>query len=143
MSPQVATKFPGYKERVQELVKDHLTMKDEPLLLAIYYAPERDPQDIFLFEVISGFGSESENEDLDLFEVTYSSAPLFSIGPESDSQTYPQLHLIMTSPEELKTALQEKWPLADEIRKAGDGPDTHQVLYSAREGDRLLELIRE
>jgi hypothetical protein len=104
--------YPRFGEALRELVREHLKIKDEPLRMAVYYAPERDEGDVFLFEVIEGFGANEIDGDRELFEVTYSSAPGF---PLESGQT---LHLVLTNPREYEVAVKERWRLAEELRTA-------------------------
>ena len=130
--------FPRSYNAVQQLVKDHHKIKQEPLLLAIYYAPLRDRQDIFLFEVVEHFGYDSVDEDRELFEVTYSSRDEF---PLREGQ---KLHLVLTNPTELVTAFTQKWKLAKEIRQAVGNPEAHRIIYQSPKAKtkRFLEEIR-
>ena|ERR1035437_1108752 len=91
--PTVATVFPSSKHKslLLPLIADHQKIPDERLLLAIYYASERDPQDLFLFEVIENFGGNGIDDEQELMEVTYASTPDFSLeGNQS-------LHMVLTS----------------------------------------------
>lgn len=103
---------PPFLAQIEQLVKEHLQLRDEPLLLAVYFEPERNPGDIFLFEVIEGFGAGRIDEDGKLFEVAYGSTPSFPLPPGR------RLHLVLTSPEELEAASRDKWPSFEEIRRA-------------------------
>ncbi len=135
MPTNVATGFPNYEAELRTLVRDHKELKDEPLILALYYAPQRDPDDIFLFEVIKNFGANSIDPDRTLFEVAYGSTSGFPLAPGQ------HLRLVLTNPDELKAALREEWPLATELRdvlRSGKA----MVLLAEEEGQRLLELIR-
>ena len=97
---------------VEALVDQHRLLRDEPLLLAIYYEPPREPQDIFIFEVIDGFGAGAIDADQKLFEVTYSSTPGLPL-PNGR-----RLRLVLTNPLEFAVAARERWPLIDELREA-------------------------
>ena len=134
--PQVIKReFPTSLSKVKRLVSEHLKLKDEPLLLAIYYAPDREEQDIFLFEVVEGFGGNSVDADRKLFEVTYAhSAGL----PMKRGQ---QLHLVLTNPHEAKVAFREGWELAREVRQAVRRKD-FRVIHQTPAAGRLLEMIR-
>ena len=100
-------RFPQFETQIRELTKQHRELEDEPLHLAISYAPQRDPQDIFLFEVIGG--ADSISPDKVLFETTFASTPGF---PMANGQ---QLHLILTNQRQLEMALDEEWPSVREI----------------------------
>jgi hypothetical protein len=130
-----ADRFPQFEKAIRHLIEQHRELEDEPLRLAITYLPaNRDPQHIFLLEVIHAFG-ESLNPERDLFEVTYEPTPGFPMGPNE------QLHLILTNPRELKTALRESWPLAIEVIDAIRAGD-YEVLFEDRIGKRLLAMLR-
>jgi hypothetical protein len=111
-------------QQVERLVEEHRKLQDEPLLLAVFFEPDRNSHDIFLFEVIDGFGAGTIDEDQKLFEVSYASTPSF---PMPAGQ---HLRLIMTNPQEFDAALQERWPSLEEIRQAVKGGRS-QVLFSA------------
>ncbi len=130
--------FPHSYNAVQQLVKDHHKIEQEPLLLAIYYAPLRDRQDIFLFEVVERFGGDSVDEDRELFEVTYASRDDFQL---KDGQ---KLHLVLTNPTEMAVAFKQKWKLAKEIRQAVRNPEAHRIIYPSpkAKAKRFLEEIR-
>ena len=51
------------------------------------------------------------------------------------------MHLILTTPQEFRTALEERWPSADEIVVAVRGGD-FKVLHADAEGDEILDLIK-
>ncbi|MGB7160912.1 MAG: hypothetical protein WBD40_22815 [Tepidisphaeraceae bacterium] len=82
------------------------------MLLAIYYEPNRNPGDIFVFEVIDGFGSDTIDEERKLFEVAYASTPSFQMNAGQ------KLRLILTNPQELAVACRDEWPLLVELRDA-------------------------
>jgi hypothetical protein len=103
---------PQVVRQVEHLVDQHRQLADEPLLLAIYFEPERDEGDIFLFEVVDGFGAGQVDEDGKLFEVSYGSTPSF---PLPSGQ---RLRLVLTSPGELQVASRNHWPSLEEIRSA-------------------------
>jgi hypothetical protein len=112
MATMTTRRFPSFQSELEELVGEHVKFEDEPLVLAIYYQPERDPQDVFLFEVIEGFGGESVDVDHELFEVTYRSSSGFDLAPGQS------LHLVLTNPTEYQRAAEEHWPALDELRAA-------------------------
>lgn len=101
---------PPIIHRVEKLVNEHRQLRDEPLLLAIYFEPLRSSGDIFLFEVIDGFGAGMVDEDKKFFEVSYAATSSF---PMEQGQ---RLHLVLTSPEEFEVAVQEGWDSLDEVR---------------------------
>ena len=109
--------FPRFEREVKQLVQNHLKLEDEPLLLAIYYKPQREMHDIFLFEVIQNFGDGEVDPDRELFEVTYAS----TTGLPLEKGQY--LHLVMTNPKELEVATQENWVMVAELRAAMSAGD--------------------
>ena len=137
MATSTATRFPDTEimARLKTVVKQHLNLKDEPLLLAIYYRPARLRKDVFLFEVAENFGQNSVDPDRDLWEIGYGSAPSFPLAKNQ------YLRLVLTNPEECRVALEERWPRALEIRQAlRKGKAV--VLHATPAGRRLLGEIR-
>lgn len=132
----IAERFPRHADDLRRLTEEHLQLHDEPLHLAIAYDPGNDSQDVFLFEVVGGFGGGSLNPERNFFEVTYGPSSGFS------SLNGEQLHLILTSPEELPVAVREQWPLALEVARALRRGE-FEVLYEDELGKQLLELVCE
>jgi hypothetical protein len=127
-------KFPLFEKHIRVLTKQHRELEDEPLHLAISYAPRRNEHDIFLFEVIGGNGGDSVSPDKELFETTFTSTPGF---PMDAGQ---QLHLVLTNQRELDVALSEGWPSVCEIADAVQSND-YKKLYADRKGARILKLL--
>ena len=132
----ITERFPRHADDLRRLADEHLLLQDEPLHLAIAYDPGHDPKDVFLFEVVGGFGGGAVNPDGNLFEVTYGTSSGFS------SLNGEELHLVLTSPEELPVAVREQWPLALEVARAVRQGE-FEVLYEDELGRKLLELVRE
>lgn len=109
--------------QVEKLVEEHKKIEDETLLLAVYYKPDRDPNDIFLFEVIDDFGSGSIDSDKELFEVAFASTSSFPI------ENGGHLHLLLTNPQEFAVACDQQWPLMEEVRRAVQSGRA-QTIYS-------------
>jgi hypothetical protein len=129
--PWTAERFPQFEAPIRRLTEQHRELVDEPLHLAVSYLPAmRDQQHIFLFEVIGGAG-ESVNPERDLFEAVFESTAGFPMGPDE------QLHLILTNPRELETALREDWSLASEVVNAIRAGN-YRVLYKDEVGERVL-----
>ena len=61
-------KYPKYLNQVRDLVEQHRELVEEPLLLAIYYAPDRDPEDVFLFEILDNFRGGALDASGDILE---------------------------------------------------------------------------
>lgn len=119
---------------VDWLISKHREIEDEPLLLAVHFSPRRDHGNIFVFEVIERFGRDSVSPDRELFEVTYGSAS-FPIDPGRE------VHLVLTNPTELRTAVEQRWPSLLELRDAVSS-GAARVVYQSRDADGLMEAIR-
>jgi hypothetical protein len=129
-------RFPGLERQIRELAEQHREFQDEPLHLAIAYQPARDPQDIFIFELIGNFGGNEVASDDELFEVTFESTPSFNMQPGQ------KLHLVFSNPQEFRAALDQRWPKAEEIRDAVRRRN-FEVLHSDEIGRKALELLNE
>ncbi len=128
-------RYPAYREYLTQLMEQHRELKDEPLHLAIAFQPPRETQDIFLFEVVGNFAGGDINPGRELFEVTFAPSPGYDI-PEGRN-----LHLVLTSPEELRVALQHHWSSAQEVSDAVRRGDA-EVLHADDIGQELLERLR-
>lgn len=127
----VSDQFPEFKDAVHHLVAQHRELTDEPLHLAVtYLASEREPQHVYLFEVVSTPGA-SLNPERDLFEATFGSAASFSLLADHE------LHLILTNPRELEVALDQGWPLANEVETAIRSGN-YQILYQDETGQTAM-----
>ena len=130
------TSYPAYEHQVRNLVSEHRKLKGERVVLAVYYAPSaRAADDVCLFEVIDGFGTNGpEPGDADLFRFGYTSTPGFPL-PEGVS-----LRMVLASPEEVREAIRRGWKAIRDLRMARrKGRAT--VVFSDDEGDRLWEQI--
>jgi len=135
MTTQTST-YPNYLEKVKELVDQHRELVEEPLLLAIYYAPNRDEDDVFLFEVLDNFNGSSIELDGDLLEVLYGSTPHFELH-HRDSR----LHIILTSPEELHKAIANNTRRFQEVKQAL--AENHaQIVYIDEQRNDLKEVFQ-
>jgi hypothetical protein len=140
MATHVST-FPEYLNQVKELVNQHLELVEEPLLLAIYYAPdgdvpERNPEDVFLFEVLGNFDGSSIAYEGDLLEVVYGNTPHF-VMHSRDSL----LHIILTSPAELYEAAQRNTRRFQEVKRAL-AEHRAQIIYSDPQGVELQKVLQ-
>jgi len=108
--PWTSERFPQFEQPIRALTEKHRQLEDEPLHLAVSYGPPRDQQDIFLLEVIGG--QESISPEGNLFEAAFESVPGLSTG------FHQRLHLVLTNPPELRQALDQSWPLAEEVVSA-------------------------
>ena len=131
-----AQRFPGLDRQIRGLAKQHSALRDEPLHLAIAYDPGRETGDVFLFELLGNFGGNEINDDAKFFEVTFDSSPSFALAKGQ------KLHLVLTNPPELRVALDQHWPTAEEVRHALRRGD-FEVLHSDDVGREALELLKE
>jgi hypothetical protein len=129
-------RFPHLRRQLLDLAKQHLKLRDEPLHLAIAYDPGRDSQDIFLFELLDNFGGNEIDPDAQLFEATFGSSNSFAL------EAGQRLHLILTNPQEFRTALNQHWPTAEEVRDAVRRGD-FEILHSDEIGRDALDLLNE
>lgn len=126
-------RFPQFELVIRQLVEQHRQLQDEPLHLALCYGPEREPQDIFLFEVIGDNGVPL-CADHELFETVFTSHSGFPMRVDQN------LHLLLATPAEWETALRESWPSAEEIRRAMTLGD-YEVLHADAIGERILKAL--
>jgi hypothetical protein len=128
--------YPGYREQVVELVEQHKELVDERPVLAVYYSPDRDPGDVFLFEVYDGLhGNEVARYGNDLTEVLY--GPTYGFALERGQY----LHIVMTNPNELRVACRENWRLLNEVR-AAIGAERYEVIHQQHGDEWLMGLLR-
>lgn len=115
MTIQIGT-YPDYLEQIKKLIDQHLELVEEPLLMAIYYAPDRpgrEEDDVFLFEVLDNFDGSSLETDGDMLEVLYDSSRHFTMHHRDA-----RLHIILTSPEELRKATAKNTQRILELKQA-------------------------
>ena len=136
MVARQASAYPGYLREVENLVEQHLELEEEPLRLAIYYAPNRDKDDVFLFEVIDNFDGSSIETDGDLLEVLYGSTPGFEL-----SNREARLHIILTSPDELRKAGANRTNRFQELKQA-IAQHHAEIIYSDQQGDSLKQVFQ-
>lgn len=135
MTTMVAT-YPDFEQQMRTLVRQHRQSKESRLHLAVYFAPQhRAKQDIFLFEVIDGFGGDLIDPDRRLFEFGYGSTPAFPLYPDAS------LRMILTNPTELDHAVRENWKEIQELRAAREAGQT-TVLYADAKGKKLWDIIK-
>jgi hypothetical protein len=123
---------PARKE-IEDLIDSHRKLTQEPLLLAMYYNPNRNHNDIFIFEVLDRFGDNLVDPDGDFFEVEFGKSTSVDIRlPEGST-----LHLVLTNPVELMVALNKRWPKANEL-VAAISRDEFEILFEdAQRGSEL------
>lgn len=128
-------RFPRLENPLRRLAEQHRELEDEPLHLALAFDPGRDPDDVFLFELLGHFGGDEINPERELFEVTFDTSR--SLPLESGQK----LHLILTHPGEFRFALASHWKSADEIRDAVRRGD-FEILFADEVGREALEGLR-
>jgi hypothetical protein len=136
MTTQTTSNFHSHLKDIKKLVAEHKKIKDEPLLLAIYYQPRRDPQDIFLFEVIDNFGRGAVSDEKEFFEVTYGSTSGFLM------ESGQRLHLILTNPEEFALAVNKAWPQVRELQDAR-ADSQYEVIFKSKTHEHLERMLHE
>jgi hypothetical protein len=127
--------YPAFKEDVEKLVQEHLLLKSEPLLLALYYAPKRNESEAFLFEVSQGFGQGEIDPEREMTEFS------FLIGGDRGRPEEPRLHLILTSPDEFRYARRYGWRHFRELRDAWDNERVTPLYVNQGEGAALLQML--
>jgi hypothetical protein len=133
--PTATETYPEFLEQVQQLVAQHRAMKQEPLRLAVYLAPPRRAKgDIFIFEVIDGFGGGDVDAKRKLFRFGYGSTPAFPLPPGST------LRMMLTNPAEVRTAIREGWKDIEELRRAREA-GMATVIYADALGRKLWDSI--
>ena len=97
---------------LQRVVDSHHQLHDEPLRLAVHYTPERDRDDLFLLEVVDGFGANQVTDERDFFEVGFPLAAPFPVAAGG------QLRLVLANPPEFAVAGRDGWAKCEEFRRA-------------------------
>jgi len=116
-------KYPSYLNQVKDLVEQHRELVEEPLLLAIYYAPDRNPEDVFLFEILDNFRGGALDTSGDILEVLYGQTELFVL-----EQRNAMLHILLSNPDEFCDAAARGTMRMIELREAfGNGKA--QIVY--------------
>jgi hypothetical protein len=134
--PVAIAAYPEYKTPVRELVDQHRKLKHERLHLAVYFAtPRRGKRDVFLFEIIDGFGGDTIDPEGKLFEFGYGSTPGFPV-PEGAA-----LRMLLTNPAEFHHAVAHDWKAVRELRAAREAGQTI-VMYKDSIGKRLWALLQ-
>jgi len=134
--PTMVATYPEFEQRVRDLAQQHRRLKKERLRLAVYFAPpRRAKRDVFLFEVIDGFGGDIVDPDRRLFEFGYSSTPAFPLDPGTS------LRMVLTNPTELDQAVRDDWKGIQELRAARQA-DQATVIYADATGRRLWNTIK-
>ena len=129
-------RFPHLDRQLRELASRHLELRDEPLHLALTYDPGRDSGDVFLLEVLGNFGFDEVSEEKELFEVTFEPTQDLTLEPGR------KLHLLLTNTNELRTALEDHWDSAEEVRDAIRKGD-FEVLHQDEIGSEVMRWFDE
>jgi hypothetical protein len=130
-----ATATDPLQDRLERLVDAHTKRKTEPLHLAVRFFPLRGARHIHLFEVLGNFGGGSISHDHKLFEVSFGSTPAFPLDPDTE------LRMVLTSPEELKTAIHDEWASLKRIR-ASVRDRSAELLWADAVGKSLWRLLK-
>lgn len=134
--PTTVATYPDYKDQVKKLVQQHRALRAKRLHLAVYLAPpKRRKRDIYLFEVIDGFGNGRVDPDKKLFSFAYGTTPGFPL-PEGVS-----LWMILTNPAELDKGIEENWKRVRELRDARRAGKA-VVLYADAKGKMFWNKIK-
>jgi hypothetical protein len=133
---QAPKRFPGFLDEVRDLVEHHKKVRSGPLVLSVYYDPQRpnEPDDVFMLDAFANY-EDNGLEKGDLFEVSYGPTGSFPMAAGES------LHVIIANPEQLKSAVKLEWPLAMELRRAVRAGN-YTVMAATPEGEELLEAIR-
>jgi hypothetical protein len=133
--PATVATYPDYQEAVKALVQQHRKLRNGRLHLAVYLAPpNRAKRDIYLFEVIEGFGAGRVDPDKNLFAFAYGSTPGLPL-PEGV-----RLWMIVTNPTEFGQAIEENWKRVGDLRKARSAGKA-TVIYADTKGKKLWNEI--
>lgn len=126
--------FPNHRRDIEELVHQHAQADDQKIVLAVYFAPDEQSDDVYLLEVVDGFGFNEPSIDRELMETMYTAKAGFPLPQDA------LLHLVLTSPAELSIALRDRWssaqPLINAVR-AG----RFEFIYGDEVGRRLLDQV--
>ena len=134
MAVAIAT-YPDFEPQVRELVRQHRELRPKALRLAVYFAPpRRKKRDLFLFEVIDGFGNDEVDAGRKLFEFSYGSTPGLPL-PEGS-----KLQMVLTNPKELDEAIHEEWKAIQELRAAREAGQAI-VIHADAAGRKLWSRI--
>jgi hypothetical protein len=133
--PTTTATYPEFLDEVRQLVQQHRALKEEPLRLAVYFAPPRRGKgDVFLFEVSDGFGGDEVDAEGKLFEFGYRSTPALPL-PAGVT-----LRMVLTNPAEFRTAVRDGWKAIQELRAARDA-NRATLVYSDAIGRKLWGLV--
>jgi hypothetical protein len=133
--PVAIATYPEFEVQVRDMVEQHRRSKDGRLHLAVYFAPpRRTKRDIFLFEVIDGFGGDAIDSEDKLFEFGYGSTPGFPL------PTGTNLRMVLTNPAEFHHAIDHDWKAVQELRAARDAGKAI-VIHADGLGRRLWTLL--
>jgi hypothetical protein len=134
--PATIATTPDFEEQVRKLVQQHRKVKKRRLRLAVYFpSGRRAKREIFLFEVIDGFGGNIVEPEKKLFEFVYGSTPAFPL-PSGTG-----LRMVLTNPAELAEAVRQDWKGIEELRVARN-TERATVIYADAEGRRLWDLFQ-
>ena len=123
-----------YEASVRELVDEHLELKDAPLLLAVYYMPDDDTENIYLLEILDGFGGNEISNENELFDFSFGSSSGFPLKKDQ------RLYLTLTNPVEWEAAINRGWPSAQRICSAMKQGRSTVIYHEGDKGNNLADL---
>ena len=136
--PVAIAAYPEFESQVRSLVLQHRRLKDGGLHLAVYFAPpRRGKRDVFLLEIIDGFGGDTVDPENKLFEFGYESTPGFPLPAGAN------LRMVLTSPTEFHHAVDNHWKAVEEPRAArgrSDDRDPRRYAGQAAVGTAQMTL---
>lgn len=126
--------YPARQQEVKCLIEDHLTQIDEHLLLAIYYKNNDKPNAECILEVFLNYGLNEVSWDNEIFDAEYNSTQGFPMQPDE------RLSLLLTSPTELRHAIQNEWPQLQPVRNA-IAHGQYSVIYRDDRSEEANQLL--
>ena len=115
--------YPEQAELISDLVlNDHTDIEETPLVLAIYFASRRVPDEECLFEVLHHFGFDEVSEERTIYQIQFGRTLNFPL-PVGD-----RLRLFLTNPTEMIYAIENGWPEVYDLVVAM-GAGKYRVVY--------------
>ncbi len=126
--------YPARQQEVKCLIEDHLNQVDEHLLLAVYYENKDKPNAECVLEVFLNYGLNEVSWDNEIFDAEYNSTQGFPMQPGE------RLSLLLTSPTELRYAIQNEWPQLQPVRNA-IAQGRYSVIYRDIQNEDANQLL--
>ena len=129
--------YPEQEKVLKDLVLEgHEKLKDEPLLIAIYYDSKLvDSNEECLFEVADNFGFNEVSEEKEIFQIQF--GPAAGLPLPFDRR----LRLLLTNPLEFDTAVKNSWPQIADLKNA-IARNEYKVLYKRSDDSRPDSILR-